>query len=118
MSLPNSILNPSSVSRPNEAALLAQQQEDTFSNYPRLNPTYGKQVELNPARGRDLVRGIGMLSSLVIRNQVRKLQIKQKFHERPGLKRKRLVSERWRKRFKKGFHQMTSRVSELTKKGW
>src|SRR5690242_616412 len=35
MSLPNSILNPSSVSRPNEAALLAQQQEDTFSNYPR-----------------------------------------------------------------------------------
>ncbi|KAJ4291712.1 hypothetical protein N0V90_009607 [Kalmusia sp. IMI 367209] len=86
--------------------------------YPRLNPAYGRTVELDLARGRDLVRGIGMLGSLMSRNKVRADFMKQRFHERNGLKRKRLKSERWRARFKKGFQEVTSRVQELTRKGW
>lgn len=86
--------------------------------YPRLNPTFGRTVDLKPESGRDLVRGIGMLSSLVSRNRIRSDMMKQRFHERPGLKRKRLKSERWRALFRKGFQKVTGRVSELTRKGW
>jgi hypothetical protein len=52
------------------------------------------------------------------RNSVRRDFNKQKFHERPGLKRKRLKSERWRARFKTEFAATCKRVTELTRKGW
>lgn len=118
MSLPTDLLNPNLSNKPSEAANLATQQQETFANYPRLNPTYGRQVELDVSKGRDLVRGIGMLGSLMSRNRIKHEMNKQRFHERGGLKRKRLASERWRQRFKKGFTQLTRRVSELTGKGW
>lgn len=118
MALPESMLNPTLENKPSEAANLAVQQEETFSNYPHLNPTYGRSVNLDPSRGRDIVRGIGMLGSLVARNKIKNDFNKQKFHERGGLKRKRLNSERWRARFKLGFRAVTTRVTELTRKGW
>ena len=102
----------------NAASALASQQEAVFESYPRLNPTYGRTVDLAPARGRDIVRGIGMLASLMARNKVKHDFNKQRFHERNGLKRKRLNSERWRARFKVGFKHVTARVTELTRKGW
>ena len=118
MSLPTDMMDPNLSNKPSEAASLAAQQQETFANYPRLNPTYGRLVELDVSRGRDLVRGIGMLGSLVTRNKVKHEMFRQKYHERGGLKRKRLASERWRARFKKGFKDVTRRVSELTAKGW
>ncbi|KAH8728979.1 hypothetical protein GQ44DRAFT_723890 [Phaeosphaeriaceae sp. PMI808] len=118
MALPTDLFDPNLPNKPTEAANLAAQQEEAFANYPRLNPTYGRVVELDPSRGRDLVRGISMLGSLMARNKIRQEVMKQRFHERGGLKRKRLNSERWRARFKKGFTHITARVSELTGKGW
>ena len=118
MALPDSMLNPTLSNKPSDAANLAVQQEETFSSYPRLNPSYGRSVELDASRGRDIVRGIGMLGSLVARNKVKQDFNKQRFHERGGLKRKRLASERWRARFKQGFKDVTGRVTQLTKKGW
>ena len=91
---------------------------ESEKNYPRLTPSYGRKVELDVSRGRDLVRGISMLGSLMTRNQVRADFNKQRYHERPGLKRKRLNSQRWRRRFKAGFDAVTARVTELTRKGW
>lgn len=118
MDMPDTLLNPSLANKPSSASSLAVQQEETFGNYPRLNPTYGRTVELDASRGRDIVRGIGMLGSLVARNKLKSDFHKQKFHERGGLKRKRLLSERWRARFKVGFREVTGRVTELTRKGW
>ncbi|XP_014559038.1 hypothetical protein COCVIDRAFT_13970 [Bipolaris victoriae FI3] len=118
MALPDSMLNPNLSNKPSDASSLAVQQEETFSSYPRLNPTYGRTVELDASRGRDIVRGIGMLGSLVARNKVKADFNRQRFHERGGLKRKRLASERWRARFKQGFRDVTGRVTELTRKGW
>jgi small subunit ribosomal protein MRP21 len=118
MSLPSDMLDPNLSNKPSDAANLATQQAETFANYPRLNPTYGRAVELDASKGRDIVRGIGMLGSLMARNKVRHDMMKQRFHERGGLKRKRLASERWRARFKTGFRDLTARVSELTRKGW
>jgi small subunit ribosomal protein MRP21 len=118
MALPTDMLDPNLSNKPSESANLATQQAEAFANYPRLNPTYGRTVELDASRGRDLVRGIGMLGSLMARNKIRHEMNKQRFHERGGLKRKRLASERWRARFKTGFREVTKRVSELTGKGW
>ncbi|KAL5388228.1 hypothetical protein DPSP01_003216 [Paraphaeosphaeria sporulosa] len=101
---------------PNQAPAVPLEPEKQV--YPRLNPAFGRTVDLRPEAGRDLVRGITMLSSLVSRNKIRHDMMKQRFHERPGLKRKRLKSERWRTLFKKGFQEVTGRVSELTRKGW
>lgn len=114
---PDSLDNPSLANKPS-AFNLAAQQAAAFENYPRLDPSYGRTVELDVSRGRDIVRGIGMLGSLVARNRIRSDFNKQRFHERGGLKRKRLNSERWRARFKKGFQHVTARVTELTRKGW
>lgn len=118
MELPEDMVNPNLSNKPSDASSLAVQQEETFSQFPRLNPTYGRTVELDASRGRDIVRGIGMLGSLMARNKVKSDFNKQRFHERGGLKRKRLASERWRARFKKGFRDVTDRVTELTRKGW
>lgn len=117
MVLPESLSNPSLANKPPTSTLVAQQ-TTTFENYPRLNPSYGRTVDLDASRGRDIVRGIGMLGSLMARNKVKQDFNKQKFHERGGLKRKRLNSERWRARFKQGFRDVTARVTELTRKGW
>jgi small subunit ribosomal protein MRP21 len=102
----------------NTAASPVPEIPESEKNYPRLTPSYGRKVELDPTRGRDLVRGINMLGSLMSRNKVRADFMKQRYHERPGLKRKRLKTERWRARFKVGFQAVTARVTELTRKGW
>lgn len=117
MVMPDSYANPTLANKP-ETSTLAAQQTATFENYPRLNPAYGRTVDLDVSRGRDIVRGIGMLGSLITRNKVRVDIHRQRFHERGGLKRKRLNSERWRARFKQGFRGVTARVMELTSKGW
>jgi len=116
--VPDEIVNPTLANKPSDAVSLAAQQEETFARYPRLNPTYGRSVELDAKRGRDIVRGIGMLGSLIARNRVKNDFMRQRYHERGGLKRKRLASERWRARFKQGFRDITGRVTELTRKGW
>jgi small subunit ribosomal protein MRP21 len=119
MNMPqDELTNPNLANKPSEAASLAVQQEETFSSYPHLNPAYGRAIDLDATRGRDIVRGIGMLGSLMARNKVKADFNKQRFHERGGLKRKRLLSERWRARFKAGFREITGRVTELTRKGW
>lgn len=86
--------------------------------YPRLNPSYGRTVVLDNKKGRDIMRGLMMLNSMLGRNKVRSNMHSQKFHERPGLKRKRLKSERWRRRFTVAFQATCTRVTELKKKGW
>ncbi|KAF1361255.1 hypothetical protein EJ07DRAFT_164812 [Lizonia empirigonia] len=80
---PDSLDNPSLANKPSGFNLAAQQAA-TFENYPRLDPSYGRSVELDVTRGRDIVRGIGMLGSLVARNKIRSDFNKQRFHERGG----------------------------------
>jgi small subunit ribosomal protein MRP21 len=60
-----------------------------------------------------------MLNKVVVRRQGLKRKFnEQRRHERPGLKRKRLVMTRWRKRFREGFNAAVTRVEELRKQGW
>ncbi|KAI1804234.1 hypothetical protein F4811DRAFT_521280 [Daldinia bambusicola] len=82
----------------------------------RLVPRTGRTVHVT--KNADIARTFQILNIQVSGNRVRYDAQKQRFHERPGLKRKRLKSERWRKRFQRGFKACVKRVSELVKQGW
>ena len=81
-----------------------------------MKPTLGRTVHITA--NTDIGRGIRLLEQSCTRNWVRKDFNKQRFHERGGLKRKRLVRERWRRRFMAGFKATIGRVKDLSRQGW
>lgn len=84
----------------------------------RLRPSVGRTVNCGKGSKVDLARGLQLLNSQVRKNRIQQDLFRQRFHERPGLKRKRLKSERWRARFKDGFKATCGRVRELARQGW
>lgn len=84
----------------------------------RLNSSLGRTITVNPERGMDVGRAFRALEMRCSQNQVRRQYVLQRFHERPGLKRKRLKSERWRRRFKENFRETVKMVQKMRKQGW
>ena len=84
----------------------------------RSRPTVGRTIEVIPEKGVDFGRALRNLEISCAVNRVRQDLSRQRFHERPGLKRKRLKSERWRKLFKESFRATVMRVKEMRRKGW
>lgn len=84
----------------------------------RLDFTVGRMVKVNAARNMDVGRAFRALDGLVKRNRIKAEFMRQRFHERPGLKRKRIKRERWRKHFKEGFKGMIALVKKMKKQGW
>lgn len=84
----------------------------------RSRPAVGRSVEVLPERGVDVGRALRTLEVACAVNRVRQDLTRQRFHERPGMKRKRLKSERWRKMFKASFRATVMRVREMRRKGW
>ena len=82
----------------------------------RLKPSTGRSVTIGT--GIDVARGLRLLEQSCARNKIRADATKQRFHERGGLKRKRLRRERWRRRFLEGFKATVGRVRELKNQGW
>lgn len=82
----------------------------------RLRPVVGRTVNLQT--GVDVARAMALLNMKCALNKVRYDANLQRFHERPGLKRKRLHSHRWRVMFREGFKATCSRVRSLAKQGW
>jgi small subunit ribosomal protein MRP21 len=82
----------------------------------RLSPTTGRTVTIGA--GVDIARGFRLLEQSCARNKVRKDFTAQRFHERGGLKRKRMKRVRWRLRFMTGFKTAVSRVKHLKAQGW
>ncbi|KAK7543095.1 hypothetical protein IWX49DRAFT_513311 [Phyllosticta citricarpa] len=82
---------------------------------PRLGPSYGRTVSVV---NNDLVGALRRMDRRIAANNIRKSYHSQKFHERPGLKRKRLASARWRARFQKAFQATVATVKHLKKQGW
>jgi len=83
-------------------------------------------LDLRPSTGRavavsgnvDLGRAFRLMEQSCARNRVRSDATKQRFHERGGMKRKRLRRERWRKKFMEGFKATVGRVKQLKNQGW
>ena len=84
----------------------------------RSRPAVGRTIEVLPDRGVDVGRALRNLDIACSTNRVRQDLSRQRFHERPGMKRKRLKSERWRKMFKQSFRATVMRVKEMRRKGW
>nr|ANM86533.1 hypothetical protein [Cladonia uncialis subsp. uncialis] len=84
----------------------------------RSRPTVGRTIEVYQEGGQHVAGALKKLEILCVVNKIRSDQFRQRFHERPGLKRKRLKSERWRKLFKASFKTTVARVQEMRRKGW
>ncbi|KAL9138589.1 MAG: hypothetical protein Q9175_000192 [Cornicularia normoerica] len=84
----------------------------------RSRPTVGRTIEVIPEKGVDFGRALRNLHRLCSENRVATDLKSQRFHERPGLKKKRLKRERWRKRFMESFIATVRRVREMRRKGW
>ncbi|KAI9821195.1 MAG: hypothetical protein M1827_003929 [Pycnora praestabilis] len=84
----------------------------------RLGPSTGRSVIIDTGRGVDLARGFKSLNVNCFLNNVKGDSISQRFHERPGLKRKKLKSRRWRRRFRDGFRAVVSKVEDMRRRGW
>lgn len=69
-------------------------------------------------RGMDIGKAFRTLEQMCGRNKVRSDFMRQRFHERPGLKRKRLKGERWRRNFKAGFKETVGLVVRMKRQGW
>ncbi|WYZ45820.1 hypothetical protein EsH8_IX_000045 [Colletotrichum jinshuiense] len=82
----------------------------------RTRPATGRTIHLTT--NVDLVKALKQLDFQCRKNKTKRLFQLQRFHERPGKKRKRLNSERWRARFKDGFVATVQRVQELKNQGW
>ena len=81
-----------------------------------LKPSLGRSIDITSKI--DVGRGFRLLEQSCARNKVRSDFTKQRFHERPGLKRKRLGRERWRRRFMEGFKATIGRVKQMRRQGW
>ncbi|KAK5167163.1 uncharacterized protein LTR77_007893 [Saxophila tyrrhenica] len=84
----------------------------------KLDSTVGRTIFVNNERGIDVGRAFRMLDQRCAQNSVKRDFMKQRFHERPGLKRKRLKQERWRRRFKETFRETVGMVQRMKKQGW
>ncbi|KAL8813853.1 MAG: hypothetical protein Q9223_006883 [Gallowayella weberi] len=84
----------------------------------KSRPSLGRTVEVMPERGVDLGRALRSLDLNCAYNNVRADSLNQRFYERPGLKRKRLRSVRWRRNFRKGFKAIVRKVKDMRRKGW
>lgn len=82
----------------------------------RLSPILGKTV--NVQGNIDVARGFKLMEQACLRNGVKRDHFTQKYFERRGLKKKRLLRVRWRKRFMEGFRATVVRVKKLKAQGW
>jgi ribosomal protein S21 len=83
-----------------------------------VKPRTGRSVVVDPKKADDLGAKLRSLEYLCVRNRVKADFNMQKFHERPGLKRKRLASQRWRRNFRGRLNGVISRVNDLRVQGW
>lgn len=81
----------------------------------RLGPVVGRTVDCHQFGPGS---ALAVLNARCTANGVRRDWRRQKFHERKGIKRKRLASERWRVRFKAGFKATCKRARALAAQGW
>ena len=82
----------------------------------RLDAYMGRSVAIK--KGVPLWQALRYLDIKLKVNKVKKDMQKQQFHERPGLKRKRLRRERWRRTFKDGFKAVVDKVQSMRRQGW
>lgn len=80
------------------------------------HPCLGRAIDIKQRT--DLARSFFLLNRLVRTNRIKLDQRMQRFHERPGVRRKRLQRERWRARFKDNFRNAVEKIRTMKRMGW
>ncbi|KAH6894623.1 hypothetical protein B0T10DRAFT_546104 [Thelonectria olida] len=123
---------PYTAAKPVDLASIIANKSISFASNVDLRPMARPQIRAKAVTGRTVFikERISNTSAptptfafRVLNKMLREQQVKtkfhsQRFHERKGLKRKRLASQRWRSRFKTGFKATVNRVLELKRQGW
>ncbi|RVD90006.1 mitochondrial 37S ribosomal protein bS21m [Arthrobotrys flagrans] len=81
---------------------------------PRLGSTAGRSIAV---RGGDVAGAFMQLRRVCAENSISRDAVAQRFYERPGIKKKRLRRERFRRRFKESFKRMVNTVLEMKRQG-
>ncbi|KAK6496525.1 hypothetical protein TWF481_002539 [Arthrobotrys musiformis] len=81
---------------------------------PRLGSNAGRSIAV---RGGDVAGAFVQLRRVCTENSISRDAAAQRFYERPGVKKKRLRRERFRRRFKESFKRMVSTVLEMKRQG-
>jgi ribosomal protein S21 len=97
---------------------LQQPSEPVVKPLLKLGPNVGRSFHVDAGRGLDVARAFRNLDTACKRNKVRTDFLKQRFHERPGLKRKRIRYEGKIRGFKARFTKVVQMVQSMTKSGW
>jgi small subunit ribosomal protein MRP21 len=114
------MMSPSSQNRPESAT-------DMMSAITTLLPKKEKiPIRLSSSTGRsiaihghvDVARGFKLMERTCASNSVRRDSMDQRYHERRGMKKKRLRGLRWRRRFMEGFRATIAKVVKYRKQGW
>lgn len=79
-------------------------------------PSLGRIVEIDSKV--DIGKSLSILKKLVRTQNIKNDQQRQRFYERPGVRRKRLRRERWRARFKENFHNAVEKIKAMRRMGW
>ncbi|KAK9468707.1 hypothetical protein V1512DRAFT_257714 [Lipomyces arxii] len=88
----------------------------TLENRPRVGPYSGRTVEVfNPAQ---LVTRLQVLNRICNANNVSKIANSYKAFEKPNHKRKRLISERTKKKFNKSYGHMVNLMEKYRRMGY
>ncbi|PHH76825.1 hypothetical protein CDD82_3787 [Ophiocordyceps australis] len=107
------------VGNPNSKKTLRNPMEETRIT---TRPVTGFTIFVRDKGGLNAAPSLSLaLRLLTTRTKTQQLAFisrRQKFHERPGVKRRRLRTARWTKKFKRGFVAAVERVQELKNQGW
>ena len=82
----------------------------------KSRPSVGRTVDVRASQG--LAAALQLLQRELNNNRVQADQRRGRFYERKGKKRKRLKTERWRKRFMEAFLATIELTWKMRRQGW
>ena len=112
----NAIIKPTAKARNNDEIWLQKSQEATrhAALHPPPGPYAGRSVKVN---GGNVAEAYVRLDNLLKRNFVKRTVRLTERHEKKGVKRRRLRSERWRKQFANEVRNKVQLVAKIRKRG-
>lgn len=82
----------------------------------RLTSSTGRSIAIHGHV--DVARGFQLMERTCMQNGIKRDFQSQRYHERRGIKKKRLRGLRWRRRFMEGFRATIQKVVKYRKQGW
>jgi hypothetical protein len=109
---------PTSTYQPETPLSLWQRSVEEHQRPKHLSPRTGRTFDVTRPSQSELTTRMNQVTMICMANKVAQMERRGKFHERPGIKRKRVRREKWRSKFAKRFGAICGRVKWLSSQGW